>query len=238
MKTKEHVPLYKRVIDDLKALIDNGEYQKGDLLPSENDLCKTYSTTRATVRQALTGLTNMGYIVRRHGKGSIVSEPRQGLGILSLSGVTAGVGDQSLTTAILKKPEKLSWPSDFFFNLSEDDKKHGCIFFTRLRLINNTPVLYEETYLTNFKLPRFSSRNLENRSLFKLLNEFYQIEVKEGEQKIWAILPDKATGKLLDIKPTHPVLHMKRKLQTNIAGLNIYSSVYCNTAEHFIQDYF
>lgn len=238
MNKKETSPLYKKVIDDLKTLIDKGAYKKGELLPSENDLCKTYSTTRVTVRQALTGLINMGYITRRHGKGSIVSEPRQGLGILSLSGVTAGVGDQVLTTAILQKPAKQNWPVDFFHELNEEEQSRGCIAFNRLRHINGTPVLYEETFITNIGLPRFSSRNLENCSLFKVLREHYQIEVKEGEQKIWAIHGDKNISKLLDIKTSHPIVHMKRRLQTNIKNLNIYSSVYCNTAEYFLHDYF
>lgn len=238
MSKKETAPLYKKVIDDLKTQIEKGAYKKGELLPSENDLCKTYSTTRVTVRQALTGLMNMGYITRRHGKGSIVSEPKQGLGILSLSGVTAGVGDQVLTTAILQKQTKQSWPVDFFHELNKEELRSGCIFFTRLRHINGTPVLYEETFISNISLPRFTSRNLENCSLFKALKEHYNIDVKEGEQKIWAIHGDKNISKLLDIKTNHPIVHMKRRLQTNIDNLNVYSSIYCNTEEYFLQDYF
>src|ERR1700712_2562655 len=119
MSKKEVVHLYKKVIEDLKSLIEKGEYKKGDLLPSENDLCRSYETTRVTIRQALSALTNMGYITRKHGKGSIVSEPKSGLGILSLSGVTANIGDRKLTTTILQKPVKKAWPDDFFFELSE-----------------------------------------------------------------------------------------------------------------------
>lgn len=235
---KETTPLYKKIIADLKALIDKGEYKKGNLLPSENDLSKTYSTTRVTIRQALSGLINMGYITRRHGKGSIVCELRAGLGILSLSGVTAGVGDQNLTTTILQKAIKKEWPEDFFYDLDEDELSRGCIFFTRLRHINNVPVLYEETYITNLGLPRFTSRNLENKSLFKIMKEHYQIEVKEGEQKIWAIQGDKNISNLLEVPKTHPIVHMKRRLQTNIKGLKVYSSLYCNTEKYFLQDYF
>lgn len=238
MSKKEVIHLYKKIIDDLKHLIEKGEYKKGDLLPSENELCKKYDTTRVTIRQALSTLSNMGYITRKHGKGSIVSEPKSGLGILSLSGVTANIGDRKLTTAILQKPVKTGWPEDFFFELNEDELEAGCVFFSRLRYINNTPVLYEETHITNIDLPHFSSRSLENRSLFKILKEHYKIEVKEGEQKIWAIHADKNISHLLNIKPTHPVLHMKRRLQTNKPGICIYSSLYCNTEENFLQDSF
>lgn len=238
MSKREVIHLYKKVIDDLKSLIEKGVYKKGDLLPSENDLCKKYETTRVTIRQALSALANMGYITRKHGKGSIVSEPKSGLGILSLSGVTANIGDRKLTTTILQKPVKCSWPDDFFYELSEDEQEAGCIFFSRLRFINNMPVLYEETHITNVDLPHFTSRSLENKSLFKILKENYKIEVKEGEQKIWAIHADKNISHLLNIKTTHPVVHMKRRLQTNNKRVRIYSSIYCNTQENFLQDSF
>jgi DNA-binding GntR family transcriptional regulator len=238
MSKKQVTHLYKKVIDDLKILIEKGDYKKGDYLPSENDLCGTYNTTRVTIRQALSALANMGYIVRKHGKGSMVSEPKAGLGILSLSGVTAGIGSQSLTTMILQKPVKQDWPLDFFYEPNEEERVAGCIFFTRLRFIDQVAVLYEETFISNIGLPRFLSRNLENRSLFKILKEHYQVEIKEGEQKIWAIHGDKNISKLLDIKTSHPLVHMKRKMHTNIKDLNIYSSLYCNTEQHFLQDSF
>ncbi|MES2455862.1 MAG: GntR family transcriptional regulator [Bacteroidota bacterium] len=238
MNKKEITPLYQKIIDDLKILIEKGIYKKGDLLPSENDLCKTYSTTRVTIRQALSALTISGHITRRHGKGSIVAEPKKGLGILSLRGVTAGVGDKSLTTSIVQKPVKQEWPADFFYDLEPEELAAGCIFFTRLRYLNDTPLLYEETFISNLSLNRFTSRNLENRSLFKILDEHYQVKVKEGQQKIWAINGDKNISKLLDVKTSHPLVHMKRRLQTNVKNLNIYSSLYCNTEDYFLQDYF
>ncbi|MEJ7557670.1 MAG: GntR family transcriptional regulator [Pedobacter sp.] len=238
MIRRDTIPLYKKVIDDLKKSIDDSKYIKGDLLPSENDLCKTYNTTRVTIRQALSGLTNMGYITRKHGKGSIVTEPKRGLGILSFSGVTAGIGNQTLTTQILQKQTKQHWPLDFFYELNEVELKKGCLYFTRLRQIDNIPVLYEETYITNLNLPRFISKNLENVSLFKTIKEHYNIDIATGEQKIWAVNGDKQVSKLLNVKIAEPLVHMKRRLQTNVKDLNIYSSIYCNTQEYFLQDYF
>jgi len=238
MNRKEITPLYQKIIDDLKLAIDKGRYKKGDLLPSENDLCKTYNTTRATIRQALSSLMISGHITRRHGKGSIVSEPKNGLGILSLRGVTAGIGNKQLDTSILQKPVKQDWPDGFFYELEEEELAAGCLFFTRLRYLDQKPLLYEETFITNTELPRFTARNLENRSLFGILETHYQVKIKEGEQKIWAINGNKTISQLLDVKNSHPLVHMKRRLRTNIRNLNIYSSLYCNTEEYFLQDYF
>ncbi|MEJ0105556.1 MAG: GntR family transcriptional regulator [Bacteroidota bacterium] len=237
MEKEESTPLYKKLIDDLKKEMDEGKYKPGDLLPSENELCKTYNTTRPTVRQALATLTNMRYIVRQHGKGSIVSEPGRGLGILSVSGVTAGVGDQNLKTVILQKPVRQDWPVELVHDMSSDEQRAGCFFFSRLRYINNVPILFEETFITNSHLPRFTSRNLENRSFLKILSEHYQVEVTGGEQKIWAMAAGKKS-KLLKLSPESPIVHMKRKLKTNIRGLNIYSWLYCNTENYYLDDFF
>lgn len=238
MQKEETVPLYKKLIEDLKKSIAEGKFKKGDLLPSENDLCKTYNTTRPTVRQALSGLTNMGYITRRHGKGSIVAEPPRGLGILSVSGVTAGVGDLNLKTIILEKPIKRNWPPELMKDLNYAEQIAKCIYFTRVRIINDTIILYEETFLTDINLSRFTSRNLDNRSFLKILSEYYQVEVVGGEQKIWAVAADKPTAKILKITPGHPIVHMKRKLKTNVKDLNIYSWLYCNTENYYLDDRF
>ncbi|MEO6149551.1 MAG: GntR family transcriptional regulator [Mucilaginibacter sp.] len=238
MRTSQPLPLYKKLIDDLKKLIDQGAFKKGDLLPSENELCKTYNTTRPTVRQALAELINTGYIVRQQGKGSIVAEPKKGLGILSVSGFTAGIHDKNLKTEILDKPQKKTWDDNFFYELSDEELKAGNIYFSRLRYINDLPVLFEETFITNIQLPRFTTRNLEDRSLFNTLNKYYQVEIKEGEQKIWAIGADKKISKLLALKSGSPIVHMKRKLKTNIRNLNIYSWLYCNTEEYYLHDNF
>lgn len=232
------IPLYQVLINDLKSQIDAGRYKKGDLLPSENELCKHYGTTRPTVRQALGELTRMGYIIRHHGKGSIVSEPRSGLGILSLKGSTAGVGKKHLRTEVLTKTKRMPWPENFPYELSNTQQEAECLFLSRVRYVNGTPTLYEETYITDINLPRFTMHNLEKNSLFETLSKYHKVEIKDGEQKIWAITADKEIANLLAIKPNNPVLHMKRSMQTNRPGLVIYSFLYCNTQDYFIQDYF
>ncbi len=232
------IPLYKKIITELKSQIQSGEYKAGDMLPSENELCKHYLTTRVTIRHALSELANVGFIVRHSGKGSIVSEPKNGLGILSVRGVTGGIGNLKLKTKIITKPQKTIWPKDFFFSYSAREKMAGCIFFTRLRLLEDLPILYEETYISNINLSGFTKNKLEDKSLFTLLQDKYQIEIKRGEQKIWAIPATKEIGAFLSLKKGEPVVHLKRKLNTNNNNINVYSFVYCNTSEYYLQDSF
>ncbi|HEU5148375.1 MAG TPA: GntR family transcriptional regulator, partial [Chryseosolibacter sp.] len=193
----EAIPLHERVTADLKKEIDNGTYKVGDLLPSENELCASYNTTRPTVRHALLRLINMGYIVRHKGKGSIVAEPKRALGILSVSGVTAGVGAEKLKTAILQKPAAVPWPIALLPDVNEIELAAGCIYFTRLRIISDKPVLFEETFISNLDMKGLLKCNLENRSLFKTLNDRFNIEVRGGMQSFWAKKADKKISDLL-----------------------------------------
>src|SRR5690606_28795660 len=111
-------------------------------------------------------------------------------------------------------------------------------YLARLRYVNGLPTLYEETYITDIDLPRFTMHNVAKNSLFETLKKYHHVEIKEGEQKIWAVTAGKPIANLLSIRTGKPIIHMKRNMQTNRHGLVIYSFLYCNTDEYFIQDFF
>lgn len=222
-------PQYIKLYELLKKNILNGTYQEGYILPSENSLSATHSLTRPTVRRALDQLLNEGYIEKHQGKGSIVkSEPKQ-LGIMTIEGVTSAVKNKNLKTVIIEKPTAGNWPNSFQYKLSDLEKELGCISIQRLRYVDNKPVFFDKNYLPNLDLPRFTNRNLENKSLFGILREHYNIEIKGGEQILRAIIADKTISENLNVKKGAPILHLARKLTTNKKDFNIYSSLYCNT---------
>jgi GntR family transcriptional regulator/GntR family frlABCD operon transcriptional regulator len=227
-------PQYRRLYEILRKHIVDGVYKEGDLLPSENELCSVYNITRPTVRHALYALVNDGYIKKQQGKGSIVHALPKGIGILSIAGTTSAFGGKNLETRILAGPIVCPWDDNFFFKLSETEIESGCIKLVRLRLFNREPIFYDINYLPNINLPRFTSRNFTNRSLFDILRVSYGIEVKGGEQKIRAIKVSRELCKYLDIPPGHPVLHLERKFDTNRIGYNFYSSIYCNTEDQAV----
>jgi len=228
----KRVSSYRILYEKLRELIEDGTYKRGDLLPSENELCAAHHLTRPTVRKALDLLVNDGFIIRHQGKGSIVQGQPKGIGILSLTGTTSAIGEGILTTRIIVKPKIISWKHAFGFEISEKEKSMGCIYMERLRLINEAPVFYDITMIPNLNLPRFTARTFENRSLFEILRKHYQLEVKGGEQKIQAITADERIRKHFGIRKDHPILRVDRKLETNRPGFSFYSQIYCNTSDY------
>ena len=66
-------PLYLQATDDLKALLDERNYQIGEALPSAEKLAKHLGVSRATLREALAYLEQQGRVVRRQGVGTFVT---------------------------------------------------------------------------------------------------------------------------------------------------------------------
>jgi DNA-binding GntR family transcriptional regulator len=228
------IPHYRKLYEVLRKHITEGIYSEGDLLPSENELCQVFGLTRPTIRQALGKLAGEGYIIKHQGKGSIVQRLPIDIGILSVSGTTSAIGNRNLKTKIIVKPHLVPWPGDFIFLLSELEKESGCIYMERLRLLDEVPIFYDISFLPNINLPRITSRQFEDRSLFQILRENYNIEIRGGEQRIRAINSSARIGKFLKLKKGDPVLHLERKIETNVNGLFLYSSIYCNTVRHSI----
>lgn len=60
---------YDEIYKHLKQKIEGHEYPYGELLPSENTLITLYDCSRNTIRRALAGLAEDGYVQPIHGKG-------------------------------------------------------------------------------------------------------------------------------------------------------------------------
>jgi GntR family transcriptional repressor for pyruvate dehydrogenase complex len=65
--------VYQAAMNQLLALIDDGTFGPGDRLPTERHLAEQLGISRASVRQALTGLAALGIVESRPGDGSYVA---------------------------------------------------------------------------------------------------------------------------------------------------------------------
>jgi len=88
-----NVPLYSQLKNLIIKKIEDGEYAEDGKIPSEQALCEAYSISRPTVRQAISELTNSGYIYKEKGKGTFVSKKKTSVDIKEYSGFTDSILD-------------------------------------------------------------------------------------------------------------------------------------------------
>src|SRR6476659_1769388 len=67
-------PLLSDVVrSELKRAIIEGEFPPTSKLPNEETLCTRYNVSRITLREAVRGLIEDGYVIRRQGAGTFVT---------------------------------------------------------------------------------------------------------------------------------------------------------------------
>ena len=69
--------LYRQIADQLRTLIQSGEFVAGSRLPAERDLAKQLSVSRPSVREALIALEVEGWVEVRTGSGVYVLDRAQ-----------------------------------------------------------------------------------------------------------------------------------------------------------------
>ncbi len=229
----DQLPRYRLIYELLRKNIAEGRFPAGDMLPSENELCREHSVTRPTVRKALDMLTSDGFIVRQQGKGSIVKGSPKGIGILSLSSTTSATEGDELHTRIITPPHIREWDQEAFsFPITQAENQAGCIYFERLRILGGEPVILDITMLPNTGLPRFTSYDMEDISLFDLLRSKYKITVVGGTQQLFAISADRRLHNLMGVRQGYPILQLNRRIDTDREGFSFYSQIFCVTNKY------
>lgn len=66
-------PLYAQIKQILLDRIQAGEWQTGNSIPTETELCSAFNVSRITVRCAMKELVTEGYLERTSGRGTFVT---------------------------------------------------------------------------------------------------------------------------------------------------------------------
>ena len=75
LKPVETVNTSTRIIEQFVEMIRTNKLKPGNCLPSETSLAKSLGTSRATIREALSGLKALGVLESIPGKGNFIKKP-------------------------------------------------------------------------------------------------------------------------------------------------------------------
>ncbi len=221
---------YLVVVQFLRELIQKEEVKVGEYLPSENDLCSRFSVTRTTVRRAMDQLMKEGFIEKQHGRGSRVRERRKSLGLLTVKGFSEAVGS-NVQTEILQKPVLIQSKPPFTFLKGDTIESEFCIYFERLRKVNDIPVMIEKNWVPGVSLSGLIDSEFVDGSFFKTLSRDFQIEIIGSEHILRAESANSKIAALLNLQNGSPVLHISVKFSTSNPDIHIFSELYCNTTQ-------
>ncbi|MFV2196678.1 FadR/GntR family transcriptional regulator [Nocardiopsis sp. LOL_012] len=73
---QDRTPVTQRAVEQVKAMIAQGEVGPGQRLPTERDLAAGLGVSRGSMREAIRALTTLGVLESRHGAGVYVTALR------------------------------------------------------------------------------------------------------------------------------------------------------------------
>lgn len=134
------VPRYLQIINYYQGMIDAGKLSEGQQMPTEEAIGALFSVSRITVRQALDGLAQAGYIYKVQGKGSFVASKKAGMQLNHLIGFSDEMRSLGLEPSTILMEQSLMLPTEAVAKALNIDVTQKIYFLTRIRCADGVPM--------------------------------------------------------------------------------------------------
>jgi GntR family transcriptional regulator len=181
----------------------------GDAIPSERQLSANFRVSRLTVRAALDDLVREGYLVRRHGSGTFVSEPKIAQE-LTMTSFTDDMRSRGLSPASETLDLRTVMAGARLGRLLHVSPSEPVLVAERLRLADGESMAIETVHIRASHVPGLTARDLEERSFYELLHDRYGIVAVGGEQTIEPTVTDEDESRALGVPLHSPAFRFER----------------------------
>lgn len=212
IKTERRSPVARwgQIARLLRRQIELRELSPGEQLPSENELAEQFGVSRITVRQALSSLADDGYVYRRHGAGTFVSDTvkvvQHDLAIAQpwrerLGG--SGIASRSAEVPTGRRKEP---PVSLLADLGVDPENVGTRYFKRLQLVDGSPIGVTESWLAPQIAKGIEDAPLVDGSLSTTLASEHNIRPAVVHSYVHAETASPEQSELLGCYPDSPLV--------------------------------
>ncbi len=228
--------LYLQVEESLEEGIRSGKYPLDSKLPSENELCKAFHTSRITIRKALGILENKGMIYSVHGKGTFVKANviDSNLKKISSFGATLKQMGYSGYTKIEHYEEREI--NDFERLLHGDEWKRASHLSLIGYSMDEPVVLYRSVIRHPYgtEMYRKALELEESGTPFSTFDLYDQINLEIGkiDQKVIAVNADEEIAKILNKKPGDAILVLDSVIMDKNMQMIEYKKGYYSTDKY------
>ena len=203
-------PLYRQIQIDLRERVSGGELTPGSQVETEQELMARYGVSRATVRQALSGLVAEGLLEIRRGRGTFVHgaalEHRLG-GFYTFSreierhGMRPGtrVREIGVEPAAAEVADGLGLAAGT-----------PVVALSRVRLADEQPIVSETSYLPAARFKGLEQVDFSHASLYETLTASYGVRPVRARETFVPVLLDDEEAAILGGEAGDPVLSVER----------------------------
>ncbi|GCE49925.1 GntR family transcriptional regulator [Thermosporothrix hazakensis] len=208
------IPLYVQVEDTLLARITSGELPPGSQLPTEEELIKEFDVSRTTIRKTIQSLLQQGLVEIRRGKGTFVTLPKITQELTELTGFVEDMQVQGRTPTAKVLGRQIVAANDVVARQLIVPEGTPVVQIYRVRLADNIPVSFDETYLPRELGEKILAENLETDPIFTLLEQKYETPLIEAKYQMEAVAASPVVAEALEIEVGSPIFLIERTSYT------------------------
>ena len=228
-------PLYQQIKALLLQSLEQGEWNAGEMIPSEVELASRYKVSQGTVRKAVDELAADNLLVRRQGRGTFVATHQEAKVRFRFLSMKADSGADVKTKSKIVNVEHLQPSEDVRTHLGLA-KKELAVKITRLLSFNNKPAVYEEIWLSTHIFTDVTQEKMMNYkgTLYGWFEAEYNVRMIRAVEKLRAVMGNSQVVDSLEISQGEPLLFIER-LSYSYAGklVEVRHGWYLTSAYHY-----
>ena len=204
------LPLYYQLKQMLVEKIQDGKWNPGDILPTEQQLQNEHRLSRTTVRQAIRELELEGLVIRYRGKGTFVSEPKL---------THSPEPHHSLTHYLIQQGKTPGWKvlSNKWVSPTEDIAKRLRVSrdqqvfrLRRLRLADREPIGHHVTHVSPAFAEAIDEKSFSKGGSLNYLGKNSYLDDSRAVRTLEAVPSNEEESKLLKVEVGAPMLLVRR----------------------------
>ncbi len=171
--------LYVQMYEIIREKIVSREWPAGSQIPTEDELCRTFDVSKATVRMAISELVRNGYLKKQQGKGTFVTQAPQNLGITMKTRLTEdmfGEGVSVRKELLVKGVQKPAKDVREILKMERD-----VYYILCKRVADGEPAYLEESFIPLDVVP-----GIEEEDVCQI--PFYEMVQEKSEKKIHKVI--------------------------------------------------
>jgi GntR family transcriptional regulator len=210
-RTASPVPLYFKVMMQIRDRILSGTWGCGHRLPGEIELARQLGVSVITIRQALAQLCQEKLLTREWRRGTFVSwkGPLKKSVQLEVETEDLAPVEAEGTSFKVLNLEDVEPANDLKrdFGLSADEKVRK---IERIRMAHQRPLAYVISYVPSRMAAQVRIKGMKTIPLSTVLETSLGIKISDVKHVVEAKLSDEEVSAHLDIPPGSPVLYVER----------------------------
>jgi len=215
------MPLYVQLRDIIVEKIENGEYVENLKIPSEQELCDFYSISRPTVRQAISDLTNSGFLYKEKGKGTFVSKSKSRTEIKNFSGFSDSIldseipGDRKILSINILTSEGERRKLDSIFSSSAGHPSTtGFCEIKHVTVIKSETLAEHVSYIPLDLFPDIQEDIIKKSPSYDIMKGKYPLIPVRAKSALEINFSDQSDAELLQIQSGQPLLWVETLLSS------------------------